>query len=213
MSLQPTTVFIADDHVLIRQALEMGIAAAPDLQLVGSASEGLGAISGIKQTLPQVAILDIAMPNANGIEVFVEARRWSPQTAIIMLTGMLTRGILAEVKHRKVDGIFLKSDDPSGLIAAIPRVARGEHILSEAVQAIVGADDSPLQALTDRETQVLQAIANGMRSGQIAEHLGVSRNTVENHRANIMRKLDVSTAAELLSVALKEGFLDYGKHI
>jgi len=210
MSLQPITVFIADDHVLIRQALERGITDAPDLQLVGSAGDGLSAISGIKQTLPQVAILDIAMPNANGIEVFVESRRWSPKTAIIMLTGMLTRGILADVKHRKVDGIFLKSDDPSALIAAIPRVARGEHILSEAVQAIVGADDSPLKALTDRETQVLQAIANGMRNGQIAEHLGVSRNTVENHRANILRKLDVSTAAELLSVALKEGFLDYG---
>ena len=200
------TAVIADDHALIRMGISQILTSA-GLTFAGEAENGLEAIAQVRGHQPTLLTLDIAMPYARGIEVFGEVRRWSPDTKIMVFSGLTSASLVRELDDAKADGIFLKSGDMAQFAQAVPRVLVGERIvLQDAKDMLSRASETP--DLTMRERQVLSLLAQGLSNKDISARLGISAKTVDNHRTNLMAKLRAHSMAELLSFALREGFLD-----
>ena len=200
------TAVIADDHALIRQGLRQILTSA-GIEVVAEASDGLEAIAMIRSHQPALLTLDIAMPYSRGIEVFGEARRWSPETRIIVFSGMTSTGLLSALASAGADAIFLKREELETFSEAIPKVMSGQRILGPGVREVLEST-SNIDMLTARERQILSLVAQGLNNREIGERLGVSTKTVDNHRTNLMRKVNVHSVAELLALALREGLLD-----
>ena len=202
---------IADDHGMIRQGIRQ-ILTSVGVEVVSEAENGLEAIAQVRSHRPDLLTLDIAMPYARGIEVFGEARRWSPETRIIVFSGMTSTGLLSELEAAGADAIFLKRESLSDFSDAIPRVLAGERILGPGIKELL-ADRQPTESLTARERQILSLVTQGLTNREIAERLGVSSKTVDNHRTNLMRKVGAHSAADLLTYAMREGLLDANKEV
>ena len=206
------TVIIADDHAIVRQGVAQVLAGIEGAEIIAEAENGLTAISAVKQNKPDLLVVDAAMPLAKGIEVLAEARRWSPDTKVVLLTGFTSAGILSQFLEAGVGGILLKSCAPEVMKAAFEIALNGGHYVSPAVQAIL--EETPnVSELTLREIEILSLLASGHQNQSIADRLGISRRTVEKHRGNLMLKLDVTTVAELMTYALREGLLDEHKQL
>ena len=203
MSL-PTAV-IADDHELIRHGIRQ-ILVSNGLSVVAEARDGLEAIAHARSHQPTLLTLDIAMPYARGIEVFGEVRRWSPHTKILVFSGLTSKGLLRELDQANADAIFLKRGDLQQFSFAVPQVLAGKRLVSEEVRKIL--DEPEEKPLTLREQQILSLVAQGFGNREVAERLGVSLKTVDNHRTNLMRKVGARSVAGLLAHALREGLLD-----
>lgn len=201
------SAIIADDHALVRAGIKEILGSTGRVNIVAEAENGLEAISLVRQHMPDLLILDIAMPYAQGIEIFGEVRRWSPETRIVVFTGLTATGLLSELVAAGVDGLFMKRGDPEHLENGIRLILKGAKVISPDVLQLLEDKETNVE-LTDRERQILSLIATGCSNKEIAERLGVSLKTVDNHRTNLMRKLDVHSVAELLSYALREGLLD-----
>lgn len=201
------TAIIADDHALVRSGIKDILGATERVTVVGEAENGLEAISLVRQHKPGLLMLDIAMPYAQGIEIFGEVRRWSPDTRIVVFTGLTAAGLLSELVAAGVDGLFMKRGDPAHLSEGINLILRGAKVISPEILELLEDKEAGVD-LTARERQILSLVASGCSNKEIAERLGVSLKTVDNHRTNLMRKLDVHSVAELLSHALREGLLD-----
>lgn len=201
------SVVVADDHALTRAGVRGLLAEAGDFEVVAEVEDGLQAISAIKRLRPDLAVLDIRMPHANGAEVFIEGRRWSPQTRFVVLTGLGTVALFRELIAARVDGLFLKTGAVDGLRHALAQLMAGRQVIDAEVQALLAkADAAP--ALTRRELQVLQALARGETNQGIGTLLGISPKTVDTHRTNLMAKLDVRSTAALVARAMRDGLLD-----
>ena len=201
------TAIIADDHDLVRRGLAAVLADIGGIELVAEAANGIEAISLVKQHRPTLLSLDAAMPLARGIEVFAEARRWSPDTRVAVVTGFTSVGLLSDWMAAGVDGLFLKSCDPEELKAGFETIlAGGNYVATEIADMIAANEDRP--ALTAREREVLALIATGNMNAAIAERLSISAKTVEKHRASLMAKVGAHSVSELLVYALREGLLD-----
>lgn len=203
----PLPVIVADDHAIVRQGVKSILAGLPDLEVVGEAENGVELIALVKRHAPALIFADIAMPYAGGLEAVEEIRRWSPKSRLIIITGLTSRGLVAQARAAAVDGIFLKSDPPGELFGAIPKILNGERVYSTAIEKVLG-ETAPSDILTGRELQVLLGISRGETNARIADRLGVSAYTVDKHRTNMMRKLNVHSAAELLALAIRDGLLD-----
>lgn len=204
-------VVIADDHMLVRQSIKRILEGADQFDVVGEADDGISAVAIVKSLQPHLLVLDIAMPQATGVEVVEEVRRWSPQTKIAVVTGMNSKGLLQHVYESGVEGIFLKSGDTSEWVRDFLAICEGERKICDAVLHVV-EENAEASALTGRERQILFSIARGETNAIIAERLGISANTVDKHRTKIMRKLGVHSAAELLARAFRDGLLDGASH-
>ena len=203
------SVIVADDHALIRKGIVDMLNAEPGLSVVAQAADGLEAVALVKRHQPDLLTLDIAMPHANGIEVLEEAKRWSPNTRVLILTGLTSHGLIRQAIDAGTSAVLTKLDDGDELLAAIPKVLAGQRIIAPRIQLELDKSSQTLTgSLTGREMQVLHRIASGDSNQAIADRLNISAATVNNHRANIMRKLDVHSVAELLAIALREGLLD-----
>jgi len=197
--------------MLVRQSIKQMIDKAPGFQLVGEADDGLSAVAEVKSKKPNLIILDIAMPHATGVEAVEEIRRWSPDTKIAIITGMTAKKLLRHVYESGVEGIFMKSGDVSGWIEDLTAICNGERKIVDEVRTLV--EEAPNEAgLTNRERQILFAIARGENNTTIAERLNISANTVDRHRTKIMRKLGVHSAAELVARAFRDGLLESEDH-
>lgn len=203
----PSSVVIADDHAIVRQGVKSILGHFDDLVVVGEAENGVELVTLVKRHAPALIFADIAMPYAGGLEAVDEIRRWSPKSRLIILTGLTSRGLVAQANAAPVDGIFLKSDPPEELSRAIPKILSGERVYSKSIEKVL-SETSPSDLLTARELQVLSGICRGETNAKIAGRLGVSANTVDKHRTNMMRKLKVHSAAELLALAVRDGLLD-----
>ncbi|MEJ6397138.1 response regulator transcription factor [Yoonia sp. 208BN28-4] len=201
------TAIVADDHQILRSGLADILAAQGNITVVAQAEDGLSAVSLAKQHQPHLMTLDIAMPFAQGISVFAEVKRWSPDTAIAVFSGITTRSLLTEFQSAGAEGIFTKRGDIAEFRDAIPTLLAGGKVISSDAASLIGAGDDKSE-LTLRERQILSSIAGGLTTKGIAEHLGISPKTVENHRSNIMAKLGVQSMAELLAYAIREGLFD-----
>ncbi|MEP5730536.1 MAG: response regulator transcription factor [Sulfitobacter sp.] len=196
---------LADDHSLIAS----GLAGELELQghkVVGIAHNGLDAISVIKTTQPSCAILDINMPGANGAEVFLEARRWSSKTKFIILTAHPSAALFSNLIEAGVNGLFLKSDNPSEMLDSMGQIMKGQTVLSMSVIRTITPTTAPPE-LTNRELQVLHGISRGMSNSELAQKHHISAKTIDSHRTNLFRKLSVNSTATLLMKAVKLGLI------
>ena len=209
-TIENYTVIIVDDHQITRKGVRALIDDMAEFNCLGEAGDGLEAISLAKRLKPDLALIDLKMPTVSGAEVFVELRRWSPKTRVIILTGLAASAMFRSMVDNGLDGLFLKSCAPEELMSGIRRVAAGERVIQSDARAVLDQDPSP--DLTRRELQVLQAIARGETNNIIADNLGISPKTVDSHRTNLMTKMKVHSVAELLTRALKDGFVSEGDH-
>jgi DNA-binding NarL/FixJ family response regulator len=202
------SIVIADDHAIFAAGMANALAAYSDLTIAGQANNGIEAIAMIKRLRPDCAVLDLRMAGANGLETFVEAKRWSPDTRYAVLTGNASAAILHELLNAGIDGLFLKTGAPEAICDGIRQIAlHNRRIVAPDVQAILD-QHAAAETLTAREIEVLHGIARGQSNGQIAARLGVSANTVDSHRTNLMRKMKVHSTATLLVRAMREGQID-----
>jgi len=206
------SVVIADDHDIIRDAIRSLLVQA-EARMIGRfdvlavAQDGLAAIAEVKRHRPDLLFLDISMPLASGAEIIHDLRRWSPDTRIVVFTGITSPGLLASTVEAGVDGLFSKGNSASAMIDKLPLILRGgRHIAPEFVDMIAAGRQAA--TLTDRERQILNMVVAGKTNKEIAQVLNISPKTVDKHRTSLMTKLDVHSAAQLMARALKDGLID-----
>ena len=206
------TAVIADDHGIIRQALMAALCDADSLggitfEICEQVDNGIEAIGAIRKHRPDLLMLDVSMPHAGGTEVLLETRRWSPDTKVVVFTGIAASGKVAEIIDAGADGVFCKSDDLEELTRAISPILQGARIICGRYLAML-EETSDRTPLTDRERQVLNLVVAGRTNKEIAGTLGISAKTVDRHRTNMMAKTGVHSATELVAFALREGLID-----
>ncbi|MBV9723747.1 MAG: response regulator transcription factor [Gammaproteobacteria bacterium] len=199
---------LADDHVLVRQGLRKLLEAA-GFVVAGEAGDGLEAVHLVRRENPDVAIIDIGMPQFNGLSAALELTHTQPHVRLIMLTQHDQPQYVAEALRCGVKGYVLKNQAARDLVRAIEGVCRGEVYLSPGVSSAIAeayaSQDPTVDGLSVRERQVLQLIAEGSSTKDIAARLGISAKTVESHRSKLMRKLDIHDTAGLVRYAIRRG--------
>jgi DNA-binding NarL/FixJ family response regulator len=207
----PVRLVLADDHVVVRQALSLFLASA-GFQVVGQASNGHEAVALVRDRAPDVAVLDVVMPLLSGLDAAREIQHASPRTSVILLTSRHDEQLMLEAVQAGIRGCVQKTHEAKELIRAIREVAAGGVHLSAAfsrcvVEAYRTKTSQPPDPLSPRERQVLQLIAEGNQTRDIAQLLGVRVKTAESHRANIRRKLGIRQPDDLVRYALQSGSL------
>jgi DNA-binding NarL/FixJ family response regulator len=208
-------VLLADDHALVRQGFRRILEDEPDIQVVGEAGGGAEAIELDEKLAPDVVVLDMAMPEINGLHAAIDILRRAPQRPILILSMFEDLSYVRNALAAGVRGYILKNALETDLIQAVRAVAAGEQFLSPEITAAIeqadaapGAGDDPFTQLSAREIQVLRLIAMGRSNKEIAGLLGVSANTVAVHRTNLMARLGVHKAAELVLIAVRKGLVN-----
>ena len=201
------TAIIADDHAIVRRSLAAILSEIGTVDVVAEAENGLETIALVKEHKPERLLLDAAMPLARGVQVYGEARRWSPETRVAVVTGFTSTGMLADWMSAGVDGLFLKSAEPAEMQQGFTEILAGGKFVSQEVADKLAAEPER-EELTAREREVLALIAAGHQNVAIGEKLFISPKTVEKHRASLMAKLGVNSVSALLTYALREGLLD-----
>ena len=206
------SVIVADDHAIVRQGAIQILNDIEGTKVVAEADNGVTAIAAVKKHAPDLFVLDAAMPLARGVEVFGEARRWSPQTRIVLFTGFTSGSLLSAWLDTGVDGILLKSCPPDTIRECFVTVLNnGNYIAPEVAEIIKVSGVS--QPLTQREREVMSLVVSGLTNVEIGERLFISVKTVEKHRGSLMGKLGVRSVADLMVAALKAGWLDEHKQL
>jgi two-component system NarL family response regulator len=208
-------VALADDHRMFREALAGTLAAETDIEIVGQADTGRAGIELAQSARPDILVLDIAMPDMNGIEVAQRLRACCPEVRVLALSGYADKRFVQEMLRAGAAGYVVKTAAGAELVQAIRAVAKAQHYLSpEITSAVLGdyrnaspSDAPPANVLGRRERQVLALVAQGQRSPAIATRLKISVATVEGHRRNIKRKLGLHTVADLTRYAVREGLV------
>lgn len=207
-------ILLADDHAIIRQGLRSLLEKQPDIEVVAEAEDGREAFELVRKLLPDIVVMDVTMPNLNGIEAARQIHSEFPGTKVIALSIHSNRRFVGDMLKAGAAGYILKEGLFDELVRAIQAVAAGDSYLSPRVTGVVVDDyvnrlsrtsDSLLAALTSREREVLQLVAEGKSTKQIASDLHVSVKTVEANRRQTMEKLDLHSVAELTKYAVREG--------
>jgi len=212
------TIFLADDHAIVRDGLRLLLETQPDFKVTGEAETGREAVHKINQHCPDVAILDIAMPELNGIEAARQIQINCPGTPVIILSMHSSSGHIIRALQAGVRGYVLKSSVGAEVINAVRTVLAGHRFLSQKVSNQV-IDDylshiqtnpnaSPLNQLTPRELEILQLVVEGKSSVEIAGVLAISPNTVDTYRSRIMQKLGIHRLPGLVKFALQHGLIE-----
>ena len=209
------TVLLVDDHPMIRHGLRTLLGEVSDFQIVGDASDGLEALQKIDKLKPDVLVVDIMMPNLNGIEVLMQIKKISPHTRTIIFSMQSAQPYVVEALRAGAAGYILKDTGPSEIVEAIYSVMAGNRSLSAPLSKRLETNDgrveeAPLdiyQTLTTREREILQMAAEGKSSTEIGKKLVISPRTVEIHRSNLMKKLSLKNQADLIRYAIKKGIL------
>lgn len=217
-SLDRIRVLIVDDHAVLRSGLAVLLNARPDLEVVGEAGSGEEAIDKVASLQPDVLLLDIAMPGMGGLEAARLIRKQAPNVRIIVLTMYNDEAYLRQFLEAGVSGFILKRAADTELVDAIRAVHRGESVVYPALmeglidsylsRAPVRHEPESAQGLSAREIEILRLVACGQTARQISNQLLISVNTVESHRANIMRKLGLHSRVQLFRYALEAGLLN-----
>ncbi len=206
-------ILLADDHAVVRQGFKMILAAQPDMEIVGEAGNGREALDLAGQLQPDVIVMDVAMPELNGIEATRRVADLSPRSRVLALSMHKDSVYVREILRAGARGYLLKDSIASDLLAAVRAVARGEGYLSPGVSDAVLNDyrrhvTDPIDLLTSREREVLQMIAEGKTNKEIATVLNLSVYTVDAHRGRIMEKLNVHSVTDLVRFAVRCGLVD-----
>jgi DNA-binding NarL/FixJ family response regulator len=211
------TVFLADDHAVVRDGLKLLLETQSDLLVVGEAADGRQAVRRVDQLRPRVAILDIAMPELNGIEAAGQIKEVRPETQIIMLSMYSSLEHVFQALRAGARGYLLKEAAGAEVIQAVRVVHHGKRYLSQRIADLVideclrqgegAAGDSPLTRLAPREREVLQLVAEGKSTAEIAQILPLSSKTVDTYRSRLLKKLGLRDLSALIKFALQHGLI------
>ncbi|HTL87612.1 MAG TPA: response regulator transcription factor [Acidimicrobiia bacterium] len=215
----PIRVLIVDDHALFRKGLELVLAAEPDLEIVGEASEGLEAIERAADLQPDVVLMDVRMPGVGGIEATRRIRNAQPATRVVMLTVSEDEEDLFAAVRAGATGYLLKEVSIDEVANAVRAVARGQALVTPSMASKllgefnvlsrrIDAQHGAAPRLTDREVEVLRLVAKGMSNKEIASELVIAENTVKNHVRNILEKLQLKSRMEAAMYAVREKLVD-----
>jgi DNA-binding NarL/FixJ family response regulator len=208
-------VVLADDHALVREGLRRLLQDYEDITVVGEARDGLEAVRVIRQLRPDVAVMDLSMPGLDGIETTKRLVSEGLTAKVLILTMHANEEYVVRVLQAGARGFIGKGAPSEEVAAAIRRIATGGHYLPLALANVIprlsmqkGGADSPLEALSDRELQVLKRLAEGNTSREIARDLHLSVKTVDTYRARLLTKLNLETTADLIRFALRHGVIE-----
>jgi DNA-binding NarL/FixJ family response regulator len=212
------TVLLADDHTVIREGLKMMLEAAGDIKVVGEAENGQQAVQMTKRLEPNVLLLDLAMPQLNGIEATKQIIRESPSTKVLILSTYSDDDFVHQVIEEGAKGYLVKQSAGQDLLKAVREANKGNTFFSPSISSRLVAQSNKAFAqtgtkkranprLTSREKEVLQLIAEGLANKQIADQLKISIKTVEKHRQQMMSKLNIHEVASLTRYALSKGLI------
>jgi len=215
-------VLLIDDHELVRSGIKALLEKSEDIRVVGEAGEGHEALRCIKETNPDVVLLDISLPGLNGLEVAAKARKDSPRLRIVFLSMHSNEEYVLQALKIGASGYVLKQSSTRELELAVRSAKKGETFLSPAISNTVVSDYmarlkggnvrkpgvNPYEVLTSRQREILQLIAEGFSSKEIAQKLGLSINTIEVHRANLMDRLNIHDIAGLVRYAIQTGIIE-----
>jgi len=210
-------ILIVDDHALMRNGLEAMLASEPDYEVVGVAADGMSAIRSASDLQPDIILMDLTMPRTSGMDAIVQIKRKHPHIKIVALTFHKEDKYIHATLEAGADAYVLKDDSRTELFNALANVATGNNYLSPSIVDKVvagylsGGDATSAkpswEVLTRREREVIKLIAEGKRTKEIAEYLSLSPKTIEKHRTNLMRKLDLHNVSEVTVYAIKNGFV------
>ena len=210
-------ILLSDDHAVMRRGLKLVLQEQPDFNVVGEASDGREAVAMAETLKPDVAVLDITMPNLNGIEAARQISAKQPGTAIVVLSMHADETFVLRALKAGARGYVLKESRESDLISAIRLVSEGKSFFSPAVSRMLVEDyvrqlqdrdiEDSYELLTAREREILQLVAEGKSNKDIANMLHLSLYTVETHRSNILEKLNLHSVPELVLYAVRKGVI------
>ena len=217
MSSERIRIVLADDHTLLRDGIRSLLEDQPDMVVIGEAEDGRGVVQLTADLKPDVVLMDIAMPLLNGLEATRQIKRDRPQARVLVLTMHDNEEYVRQVLLAGASGYVLKRAAASELVAAIRAVHKGEAVLSPAITRLVledylrsdGSKPEPSAGeLTPREREILQLIAEGYTSREIAEMLSLSVKTVQAHRTSLMQKLDLHDRGDLIKYAIQKKIIE-----
>lgn len=210
-------VLVAEDHTIVRKGLCALLAAEASIEIVGEAEDGREAIRLAEDCLPDVVLMDLAMPGLNGLEATYQLKERLPQTRVLILTVHANEEYILQVLRSGARGYVVKKAAPAELVSAILAVSRGEFFLSPSISRTVVEDylrraeltatGDEYERLSPREREVLQLMAEGRPNREIAEVLCISVKTVESHRARLLEKLGLHSTADLILYAVRKGII------
>jgi DNA-binding NarL/FixJ family response regulator len=210
-------ILLADDHTVVRQGLRKVLEERPDWEVVAEAGDGREAVRLAEQHKPDVAILDVSMPLLNGVEATRQIVRRAPTTRVLVLSMYADEAYVTQILQAGATGYLLKDSADVDLVQAVGEVAKGKSFFSPAIARVMlddyvrqladkGVTDR-YESLSEREREIFQLIAEAKTNKEIASLLNVSPSTVETHRAHIMEKLDLHSAAEIVLYAVRRGVI------
>jgi DNA-binding NarL/FixJ family response regulator len=210
-------IVIAEDHRILREGLKSLLASKPEFEVVGEAEDGLDAISIVRESKPDLVLLDLSMPRLDGLSAMRDIKKVSPETRILALTVHADEDYVLEAFNEGADGYCLKDAGRAELLMAIESIFSGKPYFSPGIadKVLEGylegrqkiKSTSAWDTLTRREREVLKLIGEGYKNKEIADLLFISVKTVEKHRSNIMKKLDLHNAATLTAYAIEKGLV------
>jgi two-component system response regulator NreC len=210
-------ILLADDHETVREGLKMIINSQPDMEVVGEAGDGQAAISRARELLPDIVVMDVSMPRLNGLKATEKLREICPQVKVVTLSRHADDGYIQQLLKAGARGYVLKQSAASELLRAIRVVTSGNTFLDpklvpRVIDTYKGRSNTlrgePNNTLSDRESEVLRFISLGYSNKEIAAKLSLSIKTIEAHKANAMRKLNISSRIDLLRHAMLKGWLE-----
>jgi two-component system response regulator NreC len=212
-------VLLAEDHTLFRKGLRSLLDTEAGIEVVGEAENGREALEKVQQLHPDIVLMDISMPELNGLEATYQIKQQFPEINVLILTMHADEEYVFQILRAGASGYVLKHAEPSELVMAIQATARGGSFLSPSIsrtvieryiqQAEAMTEEDSYELLTPREREVLQLIAEGHSTRDIAERLCISVKTVETHRAHVIEKLDLHSTAELVKYAIRKGVVEH----
>ena len=206
-----TRILLADDHVMMREGLSVLLAGA-GMEIVGSVGNGHDAVRVASVTLPDVVVMDLSMPEMNGIEATRQICTRTPSTQVVVLSMHADREHVYQAMKAGATGYVLKDAASAELVKAVRAVCAGRRYVSSAISLLsdLSGQRGPLESLSTRECQVLQLVVEGRTSGEIAHAISLSKTSVDTYRSRLMKKLGVSDVASLVKLAVQHGLTPPG---
>src|SRR5215472_9177575 len=211
-------ILLADDHTILRAGLKMMLNAQPDMEVIGEAQDGRQAMQEAQRLHPDIVLMDITMPDINGIEATRRIKKQLPEIKVLILTMHENDEYVFQALRAGASGYLLKEAADTELISALHVVQSGQFYLSPAAQSVmvgdylqrvrIGEEKDSYNSLTEREREILKLVAEGHTNNQIAEILVISPKTVDTHRTHVMDKLNLHSRAELVKYAMRRGLLE-----
>jgi DNA-binding NarL/FixJ family response regulator len=202
------TCLIADDHEVVREGLRLALSRSPRIRVIGEATDGKSAVTLTERRRPDVVIMDLRMPDMDGLEATEQILSKSPDTAILIFTAYGERSLMQRGLETGARGYILKETPHETLIRAVEKVAAGDTFVDPALMAEFIAGKGQMEVLTPREREILQLLADGMSNVDVAAKLFISQETVKSHVRHILAKLEADTRTQAVAIALREAMID-----